>query len=69
LIDGAIWWLEIVMLPFRLLREHQARRRRREAFRWTTRRQILDARLRIGEIDVATFEAERGRLGPQPSDS
>jgi uncharacterized membrane protein len=69
LIDGAIWWLEIVMLPFRLLRDHQARRRRREAFRRTARREILDARLRIGEIDEATFEAERARLGQQPSES
>jgi hypothetical protein len=69
LIDGAIWWLEVLMLPFRLLRDHRARRHRHEAFRWTTRRQILDARLRIGEIDAATFESERLRIGPQPSDS
>jgi hypothetical protein len=65
-INGIFTWLQIIELIYLTARDAQAYRRRRANAGWTTRREILDARLRLGEIDSTAHATELTLLGPPP---
>ena len=58
--------LRIIELPF-VYRRAFDRSRARAA--WSVRREVLDARFRLGEIDEATWRMESTLLGPAPDRS
>jgi hypothetical protein len=63
----ALWTiLRIIQLPF-VFRRAFDRRRARAA--WSLRREVLDARFRLGEIDEATWRMESALLGRAPERS